>query len=108
MADPNWLTVSPIQTRRKSRWCHKPPGRRGTRGSRETPYLATRKSWQLDTPAKGPVLLEAFLEEVALAPAAELQTSRLGLRLAPDEMAEFVERLGELLDEFAKRPDDPS
>jgi DNA-binding transcriptional ArsR family regulator len=84
------------------------PVRRGTRGSREIPYLATRKSWQLDTPAKGPVLLEAFLEEVALAPAAELKTSRLGLRLSPDEMAEFVDRLGELLDEFAKRPDDPS
>lgn len=84
------------------------PVRRGTRGSREIPYLATRKSWQLDTPAKGRVLLEAFLEEVALAPAEELETSRLGLRLGAADMTEFKDRLLELLDEFARRPDDPT
>jgi DNA-binding MarR family transcriptional regulator len=84
------------------------PVRRGTRGSREIPYLATRKSWQLDTPAKGRVLLDAFLEEVALAPAEELETSRLGLRLGAADMAEFRDRLRELLDEFEQRPDDPT
>jgi hypothetical protein len=83
------------------------PVRRGTRGSREIPYLATKKSWQIESPAKDRVLLDAFLEEAALVPAAELGTARLGLRLPPQEMAEFEKRLADLLDEFAARPDDP-
>lgn len=84
------------------------PVRRGTRGSREIPYVATGKSWQLSTPAAGRVLLDAFLEEVALVPATELDTSRLGLRLSPQDMDEFRVRLQGLLDEFAQRPDDPT
>src|SRR3954471_25095131 len=40
--------------------------RRGTRGSREIPYLATGKSWRLNNPGKDRLLLETFLEEVAL------------------------------------------
>jgi len=83
------------------------PVRRGSRGAREIPYLATGKSWQLSSPGAGRVLLEVFLDEVALVPAAELDTSRLGLRLAPEQMAEFRDRLQALLDEFADRPDDP-
>jgi DNA-binding MarR family transcriptional regulator len=82
------------------------PVRRGTRGSREIPYLATGKSWQISTPARARHLLDAFLEEVALVPATELDSSRLGLRLSPDDMTEFRERLQALLDEFAARPDD--
>jgi len=84
------------------------PPRRGTRGSREIPYLATGKSWQLSTPAGSRVLLDAFLEEVALAPATDVETSRLGLRLSAEDMTEFQYRLDELLDEFAQRPDDPA
>lgn len=83
------------------------PERKGTRGSREIPYLATRKSWQLESPAHDRALLDAFLEEVALVPAADLDTTRLGLRLSPDDMIEFRDRLAGLLDEFAQRPDDP-
>ena len=83
------------------------PVRRGSRGAREIPYLATGKSWQLSSPGAGRVLLEVFLDEVALVPAAELDTSRLGLRLAPEQMAEFRDRLQALLDEFADLPDDP-
>src|SRR4051812_27581460 len=37
------------------------PARRGTRGSREIPYLATGKSWRLNNPAKDRLLLETFL-----------------------------------------------
>jgi len=82
--------------------------RRGKRGAREVPYLATKKSWQLSVPGSSRLMLETFLDEVALVPATDLDTTRLGLRLAPDEMADFRTRLGELLDEFAGRPDDPS
>jgi DNA-binding transcriptional ArsR family regulator len=82
--------------------------RRGKRGAREIPYLATKKSWRLSVPGSNRLMLETFLDEVALVPATDLDTTRLGLRLAPDDMADFRTRLGELLDEFADRPDDPS
>lgn len=83
------------------------PVRRGTRGSREVPYLATGRSWQLSTPASGRHLLEAFLDEAALVSATDLDISRLGLRLPAEQMQEFRDRLAELLDEFADRADDP-
>ncbi|MEO7262983.1 MAG: helix-turn-helix domain-containing protein [Jatrophihabitantaceae bacterium] len=84
------------------------PERRGTRGAREIPYLATRKSWQISAPAMDRSLLNAFVEEIALVPIQELETARLGLRLAPADLAEFRERLLNLLDEVATLPDDPS
>jgi DNA-binding transcriptional ArsR family regulator len=82
--------------------------RRGKRGAREIPYLATKKSWRLSVPGSNRLMLETFLDEVALVPATDLDTTRLGLRLAPDEMTDFRTRLGDLIDEFAGRPDDPS
>jgi predicted ArsR family transcriptional regulator len=87
------------------------PARRGTRGSREVPYRATGKSWLMDVDdrhwAHDPVLA-AFLEEVAEVGEQRLESSRLGLRLAPGDLAEFRERLHGLLDEYARRPVDPS
>jgi DNA-binding transcriptional ArsR family regulator len=82
--------------------------RRGTRGSREIPYQATRKSWRVSVPAQSQVLLDTFLEEVALVPAEELNTARLGLRLSGARMEEFERRLEALLEEFADAPDDPA
>jgi hypothetical protein len=82
--------------------------RRGKRGAREIPYLATKKSWRLSGAGGSRLMLETFLDEVALVPATDLDTTRLALRLAPDEMTDFRTRLQELLDEFADRPDDPS
>ncbi|HZY74791.1 MAG TPA: winged helix-turn-helix domain-containing protein [Jatrophihabitantaceae bacterium] len=84
------------------------PVRRGTRGAREIPYLATGKSWRMSYPGASGMLLQTFLEEVALVPATEVNSSRLGLRLSAADRAEFEERLQALLDEFAARPDDPS
>jgi DNA-binding CsgD family transcriptional regulator len=82
--------------------------RRGARGAREIPYLATRKSWRLSTPAMDRSMLDTFLEEIALVPAEDMDMSRLGLRPSPADMAEFRARLRYLLDDFAQRPDDPS
>ena len=82
--------------------------RRGARGSREIPYLATRKSWKLSTPASDRAMLDTFVEEVALVPTGEIDASRLGLRLSPADMAEFRAGLRTLLDDFANRPDDPA
>ncbi|MGH3260587.1 MAG: ArsR/SmtB family transcription factor [Trebonia sp.] len=84
------------------------PSRHGTRGAREIPYLATGKSWRLSTPAADRAMLNTFLAEVALVPASEVDSARLGLRLPAADMAEFRDRLQDLLDEFAARPDDSS
>ena len=81
------------------------PVRRGTRGSREIPYLATGKSWRLQTPAKDRVLVDAFLEEIALVPVQELETARLGLRLTEEVKDELLERLDALWEEFRARAD---
>jgi DNA-binding MarR family transcriptional regulator len=82
--------------------------RRGARGAREIPYVATKKSWQLNAPAMERSILAAFLEEIALVPGAEVDTARLGLRLSPADMAEFNDKLQLLFDDFASRPEDPS
>jgi len=82
--------------------------RRGARGAREIPYLATKKSWRLSTPAMDRSMLDTFLEEVALVPAAELDMTRLGLRLSPADMTEFRARLQSLLEDIATRPDNPA
>ncbi len=84
------------------------PERRGARGAREIPYLATRKSWRLSTPAMGSSMLDTLLEELALVPAADVDAARLGLRLPAADMAEFRAQLRALLDDFADRPDDPA
>lgn len=83
--------------------------RRGTRGAREVPYRATRKSWYLaDPPAVERAMLDAFLAEAARVPLDRLEMKRLGLRLPPEDLAEFRERMQDLLDEFAERPREPS
>jgi DNA-binding transcriptional ArsR family regulator len=86
------------------------PVRRGPRGAREVPYRATGKSWLMDGAGAGvgsDVVLAAFLEELAAAGEERLESTRLGLRLGPDALAEFRERLQDLLDEYAGRPADP-
>jgi len=82
------------------------PVRRGARGAREIPYLATRKSWHLSTPAQDRAMLDTFVEEVGLVPADQVDSARLGLQLSAADMTEFRDRLRELLDDFAERPDD--
>jgi predicted ArsR family transcriptional regulator len=79
------------------------PVRRGVRGSREIPYRATGKSWRLETPAKDRVLVDAFLDEIALVPVESLETARLGLRLTDELRQEFLDRIGEVLEEFRAR-----
>jgi predicted ArsR family transcriptional regulator len=81
--------------------------RRGARGAREIPYLATRKSWRISTPAVGRVLLEAFLEEVGLVPADQLDTTRLGVRLNEENRRRLSDRLSEVLRELEQAPEDP-
>jgi DNA-binding transcriptional ArsR family regulator len=86
--------------------------RRGTRGAREVPYLATRKSWRLDTSkvketGGGNAMLEAFFEESQQVDPNSVPFARLGLRLTEEEYAELRMRLITLLNEFADLPRNP-
>ena len=87
------------------------PVRRGARGSREVPYRATGKRWLMDLddrphPLRDP-MLAAFVEEIAVVGERRLQSSRLALRLSPEHLEEFRQRLFRLLDEYARRAPDP-
>jgi predicted ArsR family transcriptional regulator len=90
--------------------------RRGTRGAREVPYLATGKSWTLDVrdqpgPERGlQAMIDAFLGEVEGALAQQpsrIRASRLGLRLTATERDELDARLNALLEEFKGREPGP-
>jgi len=95
--------------------------RRGTRGAREVPYLATGKSWILDVrdervDGAGRALLDAFLDEIAHIDIDAMEGnrgeedptgfSRLGVRLAFGDLQEFGRRMAELLNEYALKPAD--
>jgi DNA-binding transcriptional ArsR family regulator len=85
------------------------PARRGTRGAREVPYQATRKSWRLDLSGKtdAMAMVGAFLDEIRHTDLGTSRISRLGLRLSPEELAEFHGRLFAILTEFEARPPTP-
>jgi predicted ArsR family transcriptional regulator len=88
------------------------PERRGTRGAREVPYLATRKSWTLSVddagvPGGGAAMIDAFLAEVRLVDADRASLGRLGLRLTGAEAAELRDRIGDLMNEYEARPPSP-
>lgn len=82
--------------------------RRGARGAREIPYLATGKSSRISGDPRDRSMLDAFLEELALVPVEEATGTRAALRLPPPQMEEFRTRLHGLLEEFAALPDDPA
>ena len=82
------------------------PVRRGVRGSREVPYLATRKSWGLDLSGTrdASAMVGAFLDEIRHIDLGQSRISRLGLRLSPEEHDELAARIAAILDEFEARP----
>jgi len=85
------------------------PVRRGARGAREVPYRATRRSWRSPSrPGQVRVLVDAFLEELALVDDLDAQpVVRLGLRLDADAHRELLDRLTALFQEYADRAPDP-
>jgi DNA-binding transcriptional ArsR family regulator len=84
--------------------------RRGTRGAREQPYLATGRSWEVSgTAATAEALQHVAAEELRTAAGDDLATlARLGLRLRPEQLEELVARLQLLLDELAATQPAPS
>ena len=85
------------------------PARRGTRGAREVPYRATRRSWRSPSqPGRARVLVDTFLQELALVENLDDQPMvRLGLRLDDEAARELVGRLEAVFQEYAQRPSDP-
>jgi DNA-binding MarR family transcriptional regulator len=85
------------------------PARDGPRGSREVPYLATGRSWLTPMrPSDQPVLVDAFVEEVAEASPETVRLVRLGVRLSRAEREGLEERLIAVFQEYADRPPDPA
>jgi DNA-binding transcriptional ArsR family regulator len=88
------------------------PRRRGPRGSRERPYLASGKSFYLEVGEAHVVggrdlLLQTFLDEIQGLPPELLRSSRVGFRLTPEDRARLEERIQEVLREIAATPSDP-
>jgi Helix-turn-helix domain len=84
------------------------PVRRGARGSREVPYKATGKSWRTPGgPGMSRILIDTFLEEVALVDPDKVLTTRLGLRLDEAGMEELTSRVFTVFQDFASRPPTP-
>ena len=81
--------------------------RRGKRGSREIPYLATGKSWFLNTGDMTAEMLEAFNTEFTAAPYEERTMGRMAAMLTEDEVEEFRSRIDELFEEFRSRRKKP-
>ena len=88
------------------------PVRRGPRGSRERPYLASGKTWYLEMGDERiyehqDLLLTTFLQEVKDLDPELLDSARLGFRLPPAEVERVKQRLQDLLQEIARMPSDP-
>ena len=84
--------------------------RRGARGAREVPYRATGKSWVLDVVdpvqgrAKANAVVAAFVEDATRVGFDNVDGTRMGLRLTPEEHDELAARLYEVVEEFRLRP----
>lgn len=90
------------------------PARTGKRGALEKPYRTTGKSWSLTFPRaddrQTTVLagLDAARDEIlAAGPDSVITNTRAGLRLSPSDVEELIERLQEVVQDFAQRPADP-
>lgn len=81
------------------------PARRGARGAKEVPYLATRLTWEQDDIEVDLVstFVALLTQEIAAADPEQVQLTRLGVRLRPDDRQEFTDRLSALLREFNGR-----
>jgi DNA-binding transcriptional ArsR family regulator len=100
-------TLHHVRTLVKTGFLRAEEPRRGKRGAREVPYLATKRSWDTPVPGIGPILIQTFLDEVAGVAPDEVGVIRLGLKLSDDDMKQLMQRMQELLVEFKEKPSSP-
>jgi hypothetical protein len=101
-------TYHHVQTLARRGFLAAQPERQGARGAREVPYLATGKSWKTPLgPGGGRILIETFLEEVALADPEKVDIARLGLRVGPERQERLRELLHGLFEEIKEWPAEP-
>jgi DNA-binding transcriptional ArsR family regulator len=83
--------------------------RRGARGAREIPYLATRLTWTEDEQTStSDVLVRTFLEEIEGLRPDDVGIMRAGLRLSQDELHEYWQRVSDVVrDLMARREAEP-
>ena len=83
--------------------------RRGARGAREVPYRSTGKSWTLsvgeseDPRLATTTLVEAFVQDATRIGFDKVDSTRMGLRLTPEEYDELSRRMHDLVEEFRLR-----
>lgn len=79
--------------------------RPGPRGSRQQPYRATGRSWEVSgDPSTSAALVAASLDEIGAAGDRRvLAVSRLGVRLPADEVAALIAEVQSTLDRVADR-----
>lgn len=82
--------------------------RRGRRGAREIPYLATGKSWCVNVGDVTNPMIEAFIAEFEAAPYEERTMGRMAAMLTEDEVEEFRNRIADLFEEFRARRKKPN
>ncbi|SDC46923.1 ArsR/SmtB family transcription factor [Actinokineospora iranica] len=88
------------------------PERRGNRGAKEIPYRSTGLSWGLDYRRGERIelaeaMLQAYLSDVTEAGLSKVNQSRLVVQVDEASRAELLDRMGALLDEYARRPPRP-
>ena len=109
MADPS-STLYHVRTLVKTGFLAPQEVRRGKRGAKEIPYLATGVSWTLDVGSDVSVkvaALDAYRAELMEAGGdAVLASTRLGVRLGPQRLEELRRQLDEIGLQYADA-DDP-
>lgn len=81
-------------------------GRPGRRGTTEIPYRATGLPWSSTMPNQGPILVQAFLDDINGVNADDLGVWRLGLKFNAETERELIARISDLLVEFKDRGPD--
>lgn len=99
-------TLHHVRTLLKTGFLRAEEPRRGQRGAREVPYLATKRSWSTHVPGISSVLIETFLQEIAPLAPEDVNVARLGLKLNEANRRELQQRFTDLLQEYVDRPAD--
>ncbi|GAA4029019.1 winged helix-turn-helix domain-containing protein [Arthrobacter methylotrophus] len=81
-------------------------GRKGKRGAKEVPYIATRTSWSTPVDDISPVLIETFIQETSGLAPEEIDVWRLGVKFNAARQQEMMGKLRAVVEEYMRLPAD--